>query len=140
MGFLWEYVYYRIVDLSSLSDYEYVSIVSNYNNVDQTDEEQALKDRGYSENQIKHVLKNKQGSSFKSLNVVFHNSKKINYPYFTYIITLFNQYKLGVLPFNGCLVDQPAKIIEIFDLLYQLQFEHEDKTRKKLEKENNKRG
>lgn len=126
--------------VSTLTDFEYVSIVSNYNNLGQDDEEQALRDRGYSENQIKHALKDKQGSSFKSLNVVFHNPTKVKYPYFSYIITLFNQYKNGVMPFDGCMVDQPAKIIEIFDVLYQLQHEQEEKTRKQLEKEQKKRG
>lgn len=133
-------MYYRIFDLSTLSDFEYVSIVGNYNNLDENDEEQVLRDRGFSEDQIRYTLKDKQGTSFKSLNVVFHEKNKLKYPYFSYIITLFNQYKNGTLPFTGSLVEQPAKIIEIFDVLYQLQYEQEENSRKKHEKERNEIG
>lgn len=126
--------------MSSLTDYDYICIVGNYNNLGQDDEEQALRDRGYSEDRIRYTLKDKQGNSFKSLNVSFHVKNKLKYPYFSYVITLFNQYKNGVLPFNGCVSEQPAKIIEIFEVLQQLEYEHQEKTRKKLEKENNKRG
>lgn len=139
MGFLWEYIYYRIFEISTLSDWDYVCIVGNYNNAGHVDEEQKLRDRGYSEQQVKYAMKGKGASSFKSLDVVFHIDNKLKYPYFGYIYTLYNQYKQGVLPFPGSMSEQPAKIIEIFDVLQQLELEQEEKTRKKLEKES-KRG
>lgn len=126
--------------MSTLSDFEYVSIIANYNNVDDNDEEQALRDRGFNENQIRHALKDKQGTSFKSLNVSFHTNIKLKYEYFTYILTLFDLYKKGTMPYPGAMVDQPAKIIEIFQVLTQLQYEKEEETRKKIEKEQKKRG
>lgn len=132
-------MYYRIYEISTISEYEYVSIIGNYNNVGEDDEEQALRDRGFDENSIRYALKDKQGTSFKSLNVSFHTKNNFKYPYFSYIITLFNQYKAGMLPFPGCLTEQPAKIIEIFDVLSQLQYEYEEKSRKKIEKESKKR-
>lgn len=49
-------------------------------------------------------------------------------------------YKKGTMPFPGSVVEQPAKIIEIFDVLTQLEQESEEKMRKKLEKEQKKRG
>jgi hypothetical protein len=62
-----------------------------------------------------------------------------DYPIFGFIITLFNQYnKFGSLPFKGRLTDQPAKIIEIFDLLSQLDSEAQLKHKQDLERQQNK--
>lgn len=99
-----------------------------------------MRDRGYSEQQIKHALKGKQGNSFKSLNVVFHGANNLKYDYFTYVLNLYNQYKRGCLPFSGPVSQQPAKIIEIFNVLEQLELEQQDKQRTALEKEQKKRG
>lgn len=137
---MWEYIYYRIHEISSLTDSEYVALVGNYNNIDQNDEEQALRDRGYSEARIKHILKDSTGTSFKSLNVIFHAKNNLKHPFFSYFINLFMSFQKGILPFEGALVDQPAKIIEVFDVLQQLRYESEEAMRKTLEKENKKRG
>ena len=123
-----------------MSDWEYVSLVGNYNNLGQDDEEQALRDRGFSEQQIKYTLKDKPGSSFKSLNVVFHTKNNLKYPYFSYALTLYNQYKRGCLPYPGSVSEQPAKIMEIFSVFEQLELEQEEKARKQIERENKKRG
>jgi hypothetical protein len=137
LGFLWEYVYYRIFELSTLSDWEYVSLVANYNNAGQVDEAKALKDRGYTEAQVKYALRGKGTSSFKSLDVVFHDNTNIKYPLFGYAYTLYQQYKQGNLPYPGSVTEQPAKILEIFDVISQLEFENETRMRKKMEKEQN---
>lgn len=52
----------------------------------------------------------------------------------------FQQYKNGIMPFDGALLDQPAKVIEIFSLLEQLQAEREEKLRKEAEKGRGGRG
>ena len=123
-----------------MSDFEYVSIIANYNNIDEDDEETTLRNRGYSEAQIKHILKDTPGSSFKSLNVIFHTKNKLKYPYFSYIVNLYVNYKKGALPYPGSVSQQPAKIMEIFDVLSQLEYESEEKMRKKVEKERKKCG
>lgn len=115
-------------------------LISNYNNIGENDEEQALRDRGYKEDRIKFILKKEKVSSFKSLNVSFHTNKSLKYPYFSYVLGMFDGYNKGILPFDGSFADQPAKIIEIFNVLHQLSMEAEHKMRKKLEKESKQRG
>jgi len=34
-----------------------------------------------------------------------------------HMLTLYNKYEKGMLPFNGCLSDQPNKIIEVFNII-----------------------
>jgi len=122
------------MDLSSLSDVEYVQIIANYNNADKDDEEQVLRDRGYSEDKIRYVLKDKQGTSYKSLNVVFHTTKLYKYPRFTYIYGAYTAYKNGILPTPGSFSEQPAKLIDIFNTLQQLEFEAKEAAQKALQK------
>lgn len=85
---------------------------------------------------ITYTLKDDRGSSFKSLNVSFHSKNDLKHPYFSYFIGLFLAYEKGILPFSGSLVDQPAKIIEIFEVIQQLRLEREETVRKSIEKEN----
>ena len=62
--------------------------------------------------------------------------KDFEYPYFDFIVTIFNRYDTnGTLPYPGALVDQPAKIIEIFNILEVLKAEQEEKARIKAERE-----
>lgn len=44
-------------------------------------------------------------------------------PAYSQIIDMFRHFQRGVLPFNGGLLDQPAKIIEIFNLIENLDSE-----------------
>lgn len=61
---------------------------------------------------------------------------KFEYPYFDYVSTLFYKYKEnGMLPFPGSLSEQPAKIIEIFEVLSQLDFERQQKLVKEQQRE-----
>lgn len=128
------------MQISSITDLEYICIVGNFNNADSKDEEQALRDRGYSEERIRYLLKDQKGSSFKSLDVVFHAKNNLKYPYFTYTYTAFLNYQRGVLPYPGSLSEQPGKIMDIFNVFQALKYEADDKMRKKVEKESKKRG
>lgn len=134
MGYLWEYLYFRIMEISTLSDVEYVQIVANYNNIDQDDEEQILRDRGYDDAQIKIALGDKKYTSFKSLDVVFHEKSTYKYPRFSMVISAFMAYKKGMLPYNGSYLEQPAKIIDIFNVLNQLELEAQEKAQKAAQK------
>jgi hypothetical protein len=71
---------------------------------------------------------------------VFHRKNNFKYPYFSYVLNLYSQYKKGSLPFPGSVSEQPAKIIEIFNVLEQLELEQQEKQRKAVEKEQKKRG
>jgi hypothetical protein len=116
---------------SGLTDWEYVSLVGHYNGLNE--QKQELKDRGYSDAVLKHLRKQK-ATLVESLNVKF-TSDGIVYPYFNYVITLYFAYKNnGILPFDGCLADQPAKIIEIFNTLDALTGEAQQKAAKEQER------
>jgi hypothetical protein len=116
---------------SGLTDWEYVSLVGHYHGLNE--QKQELKDRGYSDAVLKHLRKQKT-TLVESLNVKF-TSDGIVYPYFNYVITLYFAYKNnGILPFDGCLADQPAKIIEIFNTLDALTAETQQKAAKEQER------
>lgn len=56
--------------------------------------------------------------------------------YFGYAITLFDLYhKHGILPYKGSASEQPAKIIEIFQVLESLKNEREIKLHEEQQKE-----
>ena len=63
----------------------------------------------------------------RSLNISFKTElTNLSFPEFNYIYGLYNKYdKFGVLPFEGCHSDQPAKIMEIFDILSAVHAEDE---------------
>lgn len=122
---------------SGLSDYESATIIGHYNGLSES--KQDLKQRGYSEAILKHIKKQKK-TLVESLNIRF-TEEGIVYPYFNYVITMYFAYKnSGILPFNGCLVDQPAKIIEIFNLLDALSDEAQKKAAKEQERLNKQNG
>jgi len=122
------------MEISSLSDLEYVQIVANYNNVGQVDQEQVLRDRGYNDQQIKFALRDRESVSFKSLNISFHTNTNHKYSRFSYILSAFNCYKKGTMPYPGSFSEQPAKIIEIFNTLQQLEFEAREAAQKAANK------
>jgi hypothetical protein len=47
---------------------------------------------------------------------------------------MFSLFSQGVLPFDGGLLDQPAKIIDIFKMVENLQAENLKKAKEKAEK------
>jgi hypothetical protein len=57
------------------------------------------------------------------------------YPLFGYVITLFQNYERGVMPFEGSVSEQPAQLMDIFSLLEALKAEQETKLKEKLERD-----
>lgn len=56
------------------------------------------------------------------------------YPYFNYLMTLFDQYyKHGTLPYRGSHNEQPAQVIELFEIMEQLSQERDQKLRREQE-------
>ena len=139
---MWEYVFWYINSISSLSDFEYVCLIGNYNQINGDERAQKLKERGYSDEQIKIALSQDQAepSMVRSLDVRFQTSQAVNYPYFSYVLNLYLRSREGILPYPGGYAQQPAKIIDIFNVLEQLQHETEVRQRKEVEKEMKKRG
>lgn len=85
-------------------------------------------------------------SEIISLNLHFKQGiEDMSIGYFNYVFTLFELYKNhGVLPYPGSASEQPAKIIEIFDVLQALTSERDRKLmeeqKRELAKKKNKRG
>jgi len=130
-------LYLIVTAESGLSDYESAAIIGHYNGL--SEKKKDLKVRGYSDDMLKHIKKQKK-TLVESLGVRF-NEDGIAYPYFNYAVTLYFAYKnSGVLPFAGSLVDQPAKIIEIFNLLDALSDEAQKRAAKEQERLNKQNG
>lgn len=47
------------------------------------------------------------------------------------IINYYNMYEKGIMPFKGGLMDQPAKFVEIMDLVHNLIKENEQEVQRK---------
>jgi hypothetical protein len=143
LGYLWQYIYSKILEISSVSNFDYINIVGHYNKLTLAKQvDPRLLARGYTEEQLKvlHSKMNVTASEFISLNLHFKgDADKWDYPYFNYIITLCDAYELnGVMPFEGAHVDQPAKIIEIFQILSQLKIERQNKINEEQNRQNQK--
>ena len=57
------------------------------------------------------------------------------HPYFNTYLFLYKNYEKGLLPFEGNILDQPAYIIEVFNLIETLKLEKEAEDMAKQEKE-----
>lgn len=80
-----------------------------------------LTNRGYSQQQIESVLKSKTNSTISSGLKFTKPTWHFEYSKLSYVLNLFENYERGVLPFNGSVSEQPAQIIEIFNLLASLK-------------------
>jgi len=127
------------MDYSSLTTFEYIAIIANYNQIGKSDSEQKLIDRGFSPQQIAVALKDKSFNHIKSLNVTFTEEKNWNLSEFGFYLSLHQAYQNGIAPFSGSASEQPAKIIEVFNVLDSLYAEAEQKARKQAIKENKSR-
>lgn len=92
-----------------------------------------LENRGYSPEVLAEVQakKAKQRNSVVSMNMKFtEHLSRYQYPLMAYVLALHEQFEKGVMPYPGSLSDQPAKIIEIFNLLSSLKYESKVKNSK----------
>lgn len=77
------------------------------------------------------------------MNTPMHSATKINYqhcparfysPYWASVINLHSKYEQGIMPFEGSLFDQPAKIVSVFDLIHNLKEESRIKHEETMKK------
>lgn len=129
------------MEISSLSEWDYINIVGQYHRANgKATIDPALKDRGYTEAQLKALeskLKNeKRGRVIKTLNLeISEDLSAFDYPMFNFIITTHRALEKGLLPFQGSYAEQPAQIIEIFNLIDQLNFEAQEKQAREFKAE-----
>ena len=99
--------------------------------------------RGYSEEALKMLqtqLK-KAPTGARALNLEFSNIEQCKHPLFDFYLSCFDTFnRHGLLPLPGAYADQPAKIIEIFQVLEALKLEtdreQQEKQRREQEKAN----
>ncbi len=124
--------------MSYLSNREYVTLIGHYNQVGDKSLENQLRAKNYTEEAIKTItekFRNVDAVTVNSLNVQFKTNQVFTFDGFGYYYGLYRQFKEnGVMPYEGCLTDQPAKIMEIFETFEQLQYEQEAKQMEEIRK------
>lgn len=121
------------MDISTLSNYEFVALVANYNDLCDGSKNKiapSMVNRGYTAEQLAQAS-NRIADKFnpvESCNLRFTKPYgHIKYDYMDYVLRLFDNYELGILPFPGSASEQPAQIMEIFSILRQLKHEVQTK-------------
>jgi hypothetical protein len=98
-----------------------------------------LLSRGYTQEALEQMkLKMaKLPSEIISLDLHFKRGiEDISIEYFGYVVTLFDLYhRHGVMPYPGSFSEQPAKIVEIFQVLDALRSEREQKLHEEQQRE-----
>lgn len=138
-------MFLKISEISTFSTSDTVLLIGHYNSLfKDTGVDPRIFERGYTEAQIKAMRKQMGNKNDGIVSAGFRikgDLKRFEHPYFSYLITGFNQYQRnGVLPFVGGLSDQPAIIIEAYQVLDQLDFERKEKLRVEAEREARKNG
>ena len=104
---------------------------------------EAMSKRGYTKEQMDALrgrIADTGSNIVESCDIKFlRGVDDYEYPHFNFVIEMFDKYDAsGILPFEGCHADQPSQIIEIFQVLSQLKYEHEKRLRKEQEREQKK--
>lgn len=128
------------MEISSVSGFEYISIIGHYNKLTLDKQvDPRLLSRGYSEQALEEMKSkmSKLPSEVISLDLHFKSGiEQFEYEYFGFLVTSFDAYdRLGILPYPGSFVEQPAKIIELFGIVEQLKTERQNKQQEEHNKE-----
>lgn len=126
--------------LSSLTGSEYIILVGHYNKlVHKPSVDPRLLARGYTEDQIKMMQKASQEKQLEIISCNLHfksDLSQFTFPRFNFLMTVHQQYsQFGNLPYPGTISEQPAKIIEIFNVLDSLKLENEIRQREEHQRE-----
>lgn len=125
--------------MSGLSFYEYATFIGHYQHLasGKAGTEQKLETRGYSEAALKELEQHerKMISTVESQGLRFKRPlKEYESDILEYALQLHENYERGQLPFPGSVSEQPAQIIQIFNLLSSLRNERVEKQNKREEK------
>jgi len=105
-----------------------------------------LLDRGFTPEQLevlrKTVTEEVAQYEITSLNVrISGDLRRFSFPEFDYVTNLHYIYKqTGALPYPGSISEQPAKIIEVFNIMDQLIMERQHREMEKRQRELKKNG
>lgn len=93
------------------------------------------------EAEIKYLRKTMSDSKQQSCDIEFTKEFKEypEYDHFNFVMMSSNVFnKSGTLPFSGSLSEQPAQMMDILEILFQLDTEREQDAQRKTEKDNKK--
>lgn len=122
-------MYLKVLDIAALSDYDRALIVAKYNSLykKETIDPKIFQNR--TEAEIKYLRKTM--GQIKNISCSLEFSKEYpeypEYEHFNFVMMashVFN--KSGILPFPGSLSEQPAQVMDILELLFELDAERED--------------
>lgn len=144
----WEYVYTRIIDISTLSLYEYALINATwYNHTNDkfqcSKTEELLKNRSDAEIVIKFRRAEKGCGKIEKFpkieidGIGYHSClchENFQTQSLSYYIALYDSYNKSILPCSGGLMDQPAKFLDIISLFEKLYAEQEKELLNKQKK------
>lgn len=119
------------MEFSSLSDQDFVRLVASYTNQSTKEKHNVsskLNVRGYTPEQLARVKveKTNKFNSVESCGLRFTRPfDHLKFEPLGYVLTLYENYERGCLPFEGCVSEQPAQIMEVFSIIKQLKYEAE---------------
>jgi hypothetical protein len=136
---LWEYAFKRILEVSSLSLYDIALINATWTNF--TDEyfqckkyESQVMRRSDAKELINRARLAKSCGVLKDEvkveigHIGYHSClchENFQHPSFGYIMNLYQNFEKGFLPFTGGIMDQPAAVMELIDLISSLYAERD---------------
>jgi hypothetical protein len=125
----WEYVVYRIQEISSLDMYEYICIVAEYNKALSGRANDKELERRYTPEQLKalDLALAKPENQIQSCGFRFNSLRGFECPRLNYYLTIYDYSQNKAMPFEGGACDQPAQVMELFAVIDQLKAEHSKK-------------
>ena len=128
------------MELSILSSFEMANLIGSYYKLSKKDSvDPRLLERGYTPEQIAILMKQPitQKTNIISCGLkITGDLDQFKEPGLNFYLSAFHAYDTsGILPFPGTFSEQPAKILDIFDIMSQLKFDEEDRIRKETERE-----
>lgn len=131
--FVWQYIAQKIFEMSRVSTFDYICIVAEFNCIltGEKDNTEDLRRRGFSEAQINAAQKQSKLNRKELNGLVFTVPlHKFKYENLGYVLTLFENYERGQLPFPGSVSEQPAQIMDILNIIQNLKLEQQKKVDK----------
>lgn len=125
--------------INSIQPNEYASIVATYHYIFDSEFNCNNCKKKYSlsvRNEKKGCAVKKPTNFIKYDDILSFSKCPSNFysPLYANFIDMFSLFSQGVLPFEGGLLDQPAKIVDIFKMVENLQAENLKKAKEKAEK------
>lgn len=127
---------HRIHSISELNNEDYVNLVGHYNHAlaggrDEIDP--TLLSRGYTPEVLAATKKKVSIAPITSCGLKFtKHLSHFKYPLFGYVLSLYENYERGQLPFDGSVSDQPAQVMDIFSVISNIRFEQQKKQLEKV--------